>query len=285
MINLNLLEQLITIADCGTLSAAAEKLNISQPALSRAMQKLEEDLECTLFDRYSNRITLNANGKVAVEKARVLLDKAEDFVKEVQDFCHSHEVIHVSSCALAPLLDLEPILKKLYGVEQVDNVMIDKSELEDALLKNKAQIVIAPYEIKRDDIICVPYIEEDLFVSVPPGHRLADKEEICLRDLDGETMLLYSNIGFWHEMHMRTTPNTHFIYQGDREAFRAIVNASTLPSFTSNMSIKREGKPKDRIIIPISDEDAHVTFHVCIRRKDRPQFTHLLKELEGYYDF
>ncbi|MCF0108817.1 MAG: LysR family transcriptional regulator, partial [Erysipelotrichaceae bacterium] len=106
MINLNLLEQLITIADCGTLSAAAEKLNISQPALSRAMQKLEEELGCTLFDRYSNRITLNANGKVAVEKARVLLDKAEDFVKEVQDFCHSHEVIHVSSCALAPLLDL-----------------------------------------------------------------------------------------------------------------------------------------------------------------------------------
>ena len=43
--------QLIVIADCGTMSAAAKKLHLSQPALSRSMQRLEESLQVILFDR------------------------------------------------------------------------------------------------------------------------------------------------------------------------------------------------------------------------------------------
>ena len=54
MFELHQLEQLITVAECGTLSAAAEELHLSQPALSRSMQKLEAELQVPLFTRHKN---------------------------------------------------------------------------------------------------------------------------------------------------------------------------------------------------------------------------------------
>ena len=58
MFELYQLTQLIAIAECGTMSGAAGQLHLSQPALSRSMQKLEEELQVTLFDRKKNKIAL-----------------------------------------------------------------------------------------------------------------------------------------------------------------------------------------------------------------------------------
>lgn len=64
MIELEQLKQLIAFATYGTLSKAAEKLYISQPALSRSIQKLEKTLGVELFDRKKNKMELNQNGKL-----------------------------------------------------------------------------------------------------------------------------------------------------------------------------------------------------------------------------
>ena len=73
MLETNQLSQLITVADTKTLSKAAEILHISQPALTRSIQKLESELNVTLFDRQKNKITLNKTGKLAVSHARRIL--------------------------------------------------------------------------------------------------------------------------------------------------------------------------------------------------------------------
>ena len=64
MFELYELRQLITFAETGTLSEAAEILHLSQPALSRNMKKLEEDLGLTLFERPKKKLSLNKNGEV-----------------------------------------------------------------------------------------------------------------------------------------------------------------------------------------------------------------------------
>ena len=73
MTELSQLRQLVCIAENGTISKAAEILNISQPALSRSMQKMEEELGVELFTHTGNRVTLNRNGKLAVRHARKIL--------------------------------------------------------------------------------------------------------------------------------------------------------------------------------------------------------------------
>ena len=80
------LQQLIKIADCGTISRAAEELYISQPALSRSMQKLESELGVELFARAKNKVELNENGKFFVQTARRIVEECEGAMQRVRDF-------------------------------------------------------------------------------------------------------------------------------------------------------------------------------------------------------
>lgn len=70
---LHQLQYLVMIADVGTVSKAAEILLISQPALTRSIQKLEDELGYPLFDRVKNRLILNDNGELAVKHAKKIL--------------------------------------------------------------------------------------------------------------------------------------------------------------------------------------------------------------------
>ena len=83
MIEFNQLEHLVAIAKNKTISKAAEELFISQPGLTRSMQRLEEDLGLSLFNRKKNKIELNDNGLLAVEFAKKLLDGREEMIEEL----------------------------------------------------------------------------------------------------------------------------------------------------------------------------------------------------------
>ena len=86
MIDIHLLEQFHAFYECGTLSAAAEKLHTSQPALTRAMKKLEEDMGVTLFVRSKNQLKLNDTGVHTAEYARDVLDADRDFEAKVKAY-------------------------------------------------------------------------------------------------------------------------------------------------------------------------------------------------------
>ncbi len=80
-------------------------------------------------------------------------------------------------------------------------------------------------------------------------------------------------------------PSAKFLIQNERLTFNEIVKASTLPSFTTNLSMKKEGKMNNRVIIPFSNEDAHVTFYVVMLKKNRKLYLDLIEAVKNYYDF
>ena len=110
MIEIYLLEQLVAFETYGTLSAAAEYLHISQPALSHSMQKLEELMGVPLFHRQKNRLALNENGRLTAEYARKILEQERDMVERVRLFDKSRRTITLGSCAPVPVSDIVPLL-------------------------------------------------------------------------------------------------------------------------------------------------------------------------------
>lgn len=285
MIDLNQLEQLICIAENNTITEAATQLHISQSALSRSMQRLEKELNVELFQHNKNKIVINENGMLVVEHAKKIIKNIDKMIYEVQQQDRVLSTINIASGTPAPLWDIEPIITSLYPYITIHTQLIEDHLLLNELLHHKFQFIITPFEIKHKDILCVPYLEEDLYLSIPPTHPLHDKKEVSFQDLDGETMLIYSQIGFWYDLHLKTMPNTQFILQDERHAFLKLVNSSTLPSFTTNLSIKREGKPEDRVIIPFTDDLAHVTFYFSILNKNKQKYIELIHKIENYYDY
>ena len=74
------LRYFVAVAEAENIRRAAEHLHIVQPALSRQMQQLEEELECVLFDRLPRGIRLNAAGKAFLESARDILSRTDEAV-------------------------------------------------------------------------------------------------------------------------------------------------------------------------------------------------------------
>lgn len=271
MLNFDDLEQLAAFARCGTLSAAADELHISQPTITRTMQRLESDFGAPLFVRSKNSIELNETGKMAVEYARKLIFEAENAVRSVQEFDKSLRSINVASCAPAPLWSLLPELSARFPKNTVTSQLMDIPEIIAAVSAGRQDIGILPYECPDKGLVDTPYIKEDLSVCVPPQSPLAELERVSFAELNGYNCLLKDQLGFWTEMCHRKMPASRFLVQTDTSEFYELVKASTLLCFTTELANPAETL-FDRKLIPITDKEAHITYHfIC-----RPQKKELL---------
>lgn len=270
MPELNQLQQLVIIAETGTISKAAEIIHISQPALTRSIQKLEAEWNVSLFDRQRNKVTLNQTGELAVQYAKRILDDVEQMTSHVQAFDRSLRTIFIGSCAPAPILELLSFLSERFIGMAISSETAASETLFPALLANTYQIVITNHPLEAPGILCQKFCTEQLFLTIPPAHPLANRTNgIYLGDLAGETMLLIKNIGIWRELVDSKMPKTKFILQEQDEAFSALIQASALPAFATNLTIKNKTENKNRTIIPILDPEATITFYCSVQEANK----------------
>lgn len=268
MLDFDDFEQLTAFARCGTLSAAAEELHISQPTITRTMQRLEDDFGAPLFVRSKNSIELNETGKMAVEYARKLLFEAENAVRSVQEFDKNLRSVNVASCAPAPLWSLLPELSARFPKNTVTSQLMDIPEIIAAVSAGRQDIGILPFECHDKGLVDMVYIKEALAVCVPPESPLAELEEVSFAELNGFNCLLRDQLGFWTEMCQRKMPASRFLIQTDASEFYELVKASTLLCFTTKLA-NPAGTIYDRKTVPISDSEAHITYHLICRPQKR----------------
>lgn len=279
MIELQQLVYFIAIAKCGTLSGAAEELNISQPSLSRSMKILENELGILLFDRTKNKIVLNEAGKLALSYAKHVIDDVNTMEHAMQAYERSLHTITIASVAPGPLWSLMPSMMKRFPKMNISTEINPKEDLKEKLTDNTYQLIVTIHPFD-DDIISIPYLEEQLFLTVPHGHPLCKhKEGICMSELADETILLYTEIGYWEERVIRKLTQTNFIRQTERSAFQELVRMSGLPSFATNLSIKDDIMHADstnRICIPLLDDDTKIQFYCSTTIKNQEYLDALL---------
>lgn len=120
---------------------------------------------------------------------------------------------------------------------------------------------------------------ESLMFALPKGHRYARRKSLSFAEMNGENMLLMPDIGFWNFVHTEKMPDSRFLTQSDRFNFNELVQASSLPSFTSNLAEKYTDVPHNRINIPISDDEATVTYYLVCKSMKKKFFSSLFAAL------
>lgn len=282
MIELSQLEHFLAFAKYGTLSKAAEELHTSQPALSRSMQKLEEELRVPIFERQKNKMVLNKNGELAVDYAKRVLNQASDMVERVRAFDRSQRTISIGSCAPAPLWSLTPLLSNLCPDMAISSDMKNPELLVQGLRDGIYQFIILPEPLDEADIYCTKYEEEHLYLTLPPAHPLASYKAVNFKDINGENLLLFSKIGFWYDMCLRKMPASHFIVQNEQFSFEELVKNSALPAFASNLTLKDYDEAPNRISIPILDAEANATYYCVCLQKTKKEMENVIKEIEKH---
>lgn len=280
MIETYLLEQLAAFEKFGTLSEAASKLYVSQPALSRSMKKLERIIGVELFSRAKNRIALNDNGKLAAIFAQKILDKHTEMINAVREFDRKSRTISVGSCAPVPLEQIRSLLEQNFSDMAISSELNGgKTLLRD--FQNDAFQLVVLNEKPEDETLWIKKIgSEKLFISLPPGHPLAKSAGIYLRELNGLSVLIYSKIGFWYDLCVEKAPRAHFLLQNDSAVFEELARGSEFPSFTTDIFIDAGLARKNRVNVPILDAEASANYYLVCKKKDLPRFEEFLNSLE-----
>ena len=283
MLEIYLLEQLEAFARCGTLSAAAEELHLSQPAMTRSMKKLEEIIGVPLFERQKNKLALNENGKLAAEYARRVLEQDREIIERIRAFDRANHTISIGACAPVPLDQIVPLLSHLFEGMTISQELGTDAALLSRLRDGEYKLVIFHEQPGDEYLYWKKCGSEKLYLVVPQTHPLAKHEKgILLRDLEGQSILLFSQIGFWYELCIEKIPHPRFIMQDDFHTFGELAYASALPVFTTDHFIDRGEYARDgRVLLPVLDPEASVTYYLACARKDKRKFKQLFEQIES----
>ena len=256
------LEQLVAFKKYGTLSRAAEILHLAQPTLTKTMKRLEEEFKVKLFIRTKNKLTLNENGELAAAQAERILNDTANMITMVRALDHSRHTITVGTSSMIPATKLIKQLGDLYPDMTIAAEQKDFETLYAGLLDNTYQYIILPFIPDNSDALHIEKLmEEHLYFNLPENHPLAHSKTLSLSDINGQNMIVMPDIGFWKDIIDKKMPDSRFLTQTDKTSFEDLLEASVLPSFTSDQAMKDFNQPKDRVPIPISDSEVNITFY------------------------
>ncbi len=164
--------------------------------------------------------------------------------------------------------ELRTRLAKGENAPEITLELLSTSALVDALLAEELQFIVTDFPLENDLVVSTGFFMEQLYLSVPPDHPYTMQKEISLDDLSDLTMLLRSDLGIWQPLVDRLS-KTKFIVQKDWDAFEELVSASSLPSFSTNITQSASENNTQRTHIPISDIEATKTFYLSVLKKNR----------------
>jgi LysR family hydrogen peroxide-inducible transcriptional activator len=191
---LNELRFIVAVAQERNFHRAAEKSFISQPALSLAIQKLENELGLKIFERGSSEFTITPVGLAIVEQAQRVLEAVEG-IREIAQHGQNQlatplRVGIIYSVGPYLLPDLIPALKKTAPQMQLAVEENITANLDSLLRNGKLDVIIIALPFGDTNIITRPLYDEPFEIVVNNDHRWSEKRSIKAQELAEEKVLL-----------------------------------------------------------------------------------------------
>lgn len=195
MIELRHLRLITALAECGTLTRAAQRLHLSQPALSHQLRELEEAIGGELFQRKTSPLRFTAGGKLLLQTAkRVLgeLDRTSRQIAQANDGRRGTLRIAVEchSCFewLMPSMDAFRVQWPEVEMDLVSGFHADPLGL---LESDEADLVIVSQQKKHPQRLYMPLFRYEVLALMAHEHPLAERACLTASDFADETLIHY----------------------------------------------------------------------------------------------
>lgn len=198
--NLQHLEYFITIAKTKNFTTASNILLVTQPALSKAISKLEEELEVPLFKKSGRSIQLTKFGEVFLTHAQLAINNIEKGIEELQYMKSDDEKnisIAYTGCIgnifipfiITGFLDSHSDIKFKFNTNSVEEIL-------QGLRDGKIDLGFFDSIDNIDKYSDIQYelVKKEKYVLITPkGHHLSNKTEVSLKELKDELFIAYNN--------------------------------------------------------------------------------------------
>ncbi len=204
--NISFLREFIVLAKCLNYSVAANYLFIAQPALSRHIALIEEEVGFRLFDRNTRRVTLTKYGEIFLRDATNIISSYDKAIEEMRivknEFEDTLNIGFLNWTINNLIAPLTMEFKKLYPRIRLNFVSYEYYEITRALLLNEISIAVTqrldfPHanELEFHDIY-----KDPLVAMLRKDHPFANRENVNLSELKNEKFLLHDEQlfpGYW----------------------------------------------------------------------------------------
>lgn len=195
-VDLRDLELLAATADAGSLTAAAERLYVSQPALSQRLTRLEDRLGMPLFDRTGRRLVPNAAGRRLLVAAHQVLDELRSATRDLKEIRDGRDrrVRFTAQCSTT-FQWLPPVIRAFRNRHPDAEVRIE-SVPDDApvpaLLADRVDVALVTKPDREMDRISLTRLFDDEMVAVVPSdHPWAARPHLTAKDFTDAHLILY----------------------------------------------------------------------------------------------
>lgn len=187
------LKYFVALAEELNYLAAAERLYISQPSLSKSIQTMERELGVRLFNRGTRSVSLTATGAVFLEYARRICQEYQTAQEQIQAKRAVHIVAEVMPLTFQE--DIADMLAEFARTHQEIRMQIMERENQETLARLKRReidIAIMRYEGEDEYLRRIPVLSNRIILAVARNHPLAQKEVVELSEAREETFVTFS---------------------------------------------------------------------------------------------
>lgn len=288
-----MLEELLvftTVVEQSSLNKASKLLNLSQPALSRKIAKLEEEWGVSLFHRKGKRLELTRVGQEAYQYALEQRQRHQNFLQAVSRFKAAERRIVTLGASLTTIQTTLPplvtaLMEKFPDIE-LKLVTGKTHEIVSYIRDKRVDIGVVASMVNETGLKCLPLFKDHLELVVPKGHDLAaagQKRRLVMDDLNGRPMIVFSK-GTWYRRLIDDLFGRYSILPDIRmeiDSFEAIVRllpickaAALLPKSYLRMPLLRDN---GLLTVPIP-ELAQTRRETCLVYGDKSELSSETKE-------
>lgn len=237
-----------TVATEQSFSRAAVKLARTQPAVSLAIKRLEEEVGETLIDRTGKQPRLTDAGKVVLDHARRfenLSDALRVALAELRDNATGRLLVGANESATLYLLPLISRYRRLYPRVKVQVRRCQSSKIPTEIVEGDLELGVVSYEPNDDRLTSRIIYTDHLACVVSPQHRLARRRSVTIADLGMETFIGHIVVSPYKEVVVREferlkIPLNRDLEMPTVEAIRKLVQRNEGVSFLPRMCVEEE---------------------------------------------
>ena len=186
LVDIDQLKQFLAVARLGNFTRAAEELTISQPALSRSVQRLEEEFGQPLLERKSRSVELTDAGALLRTRAEDVVSILEDTKAQITDDGQSGRLRIGVIPTIAPYF-LPDFLRSFREEFTAAELIIQEDTTEHLLARLKQgeiDLAILALPIVAKYVDTEELFQEELLLTMPVGHPLSEKKRVVLADVE-----------------------------------------------------------------------------------------------------
>lgn len=177
--------------------------------------------------------------------------------------CEASKKLHISQSALT---------RGMQKLEAEFGVSLFSRTKNSISLTDAGQLAVAEAElILRQCENMKKRIQDLLFFYLNKQHPYANRKSLSVKEMNGENMLLFQDIGFWHDLVLEKMPDSRFLMQSERYSFQELIVNSTMSVFTSD-AYPDELLDSRRVRVSIDDPEFHVTYYLVCKERNREKF-------------